>query len=46
MCIYVYIYNITPSTSKRELEYRIPRLRSPVNSQRFPETSVRTNRYS
>ena len=26
-----------PTTSKKELEYRIPRLHSPVNSRRFPE---------
>ena len=28
---------------KRELEHRIPRLDSPVNSRRFPEISVRQN---
>ena len=43
ICMYVYIYiYIHP---KRELEYRIPRLHSPENSQRFPEISgdVRKN---
>ena len=32
--------------SQRELEYRIPRLHSPINSWRFPEISVRTKQAS
>ena len=33
MYIYIYIYIYV-----RELEFRVPRLRSPVNSRRSPET--------
>ena len=32
------MYNAHRDAHKRELEYRIPRLHSPVNSRRFPET--------
>ena len=49
VCIYIYIYthllhvcallHACRASCKRELEYRIPRLHSPANSRRLPETS-------
>ena len=45
MCVYIYIYIymyismwLPCGKRKRELECRIPRSHSPVNSRRFPET--------
>ena len=41
VCIYIYIYThictYVLTDYKRELEYRIPRLCSPVNFRRFPD---------
>ena len=36
-CYYYYYYYYERALTKRELEYRIPRLHSPVNTRRFPE---------
>ena len=42
----VLVFSFVVVLFKREVEYRIPRLHSPVNSRRFPEISVRSKQAS